>query len=565
MRRLALLAMPLLVLGLAPLSADPAAHPEGHNLTIPTITTVESSDDMMMSKDMMMEVDHTHVMGVADEARDEDAEDEDDVVHSHSMSHTHDMENEDPADDVTHYHGEYDHSHDDEGMVNAPDHTHEFHSHDDSMHYHLGGSFGEHEHEMVHAGPAVTLEGSSTLTFGIDLDTNATGFKSENKVDLKVVVVPKATKSHSGETGTDDLYATVELKDFQWEITSADGQGKTTAPSITTSLFMGPFSLKTYALPDLAIDYVDPTDGDDDNGDDKEDEFPGADFDDVESNYEGAGLEVSYKIDPIMLSLGVVSEDDWIQDGPADKDKLDCHTHDPATGEVTACKEDAKDNQNDENAYAFIGTVNLDIGDDAKLEAKVSYAHEYSSGGIVTPASTNFDEIGIGAKADFDLGDITTYVAFDTAVPSDGATIPWDVGGGVKWNLSEDEKAHVKADMMMYSPAGDESKLYVALTLAEADGDEGALEALGANLSVGLDDAAGDSNWNAKIGASYKVNDIKPYFDVSFGSADDATTGFKAGLELTMIEHLTTTIEYESEAIGGADPGQVTTALKIEY
>ena len=423
--------------------------------------------------------------------------------------------------------------------------------------------------EMMIDPTSVTWEvsGEATLTWGIDLDTNATGFKSTNKSDLKVTIIPKQSTDTGMMMDSDDLYAYIELKDFKWEVTSADGSGKTTAPGVTAKLIMGAFSIKTFSSPDLAIDYVDPTDGGDDNGDDKEDEFPGPDFDDVESDYPGLGLEVSYDLDPVMLSLGVVSENDWTQDGPADKDKLDCHMHDPVTGAVTACKEDMTDNQNDENAYAFIGTVNLDIGEDADLTAKVSYAHEYGSGGIATPASTLNDEIGIGAIANFNLGDIKTHVAFDTAVPSDGTTIPWDVGGGVKWNLSEDEKSHVKTDLMMYSPAGDDSKLYVALSLVEGEGDEGALEGMGANLSVGLDDAAGDSNWNAKIGASYKVNDIKPYFNVSFGSADDATTKFKAGLALTMIKHLTTTIEYKSDGIGGSDPdpGQVTTALTIKY
>ena len=424
--------------------------------------------------------------------------------------------------------------------------------------------------EMMVDPTGVTWEvsGEATLTWGIDLDTNATGFKSTNKSDLKVTIIPKQSTDTGMMMDSDDLYAYIELKDFKWEVTSADGQGKTTAPGVTAKLIMGAFSIKTFSSPDLAIDYVDPTDGGDDNGDDKEDEFPGPDFDDVESDYDGLGLEVSYDLNPVKLSLGVISENDWSESkpDPATKDVAECHTHGD-DGAIVKCDVEDEDDQNDENAYAFIGTVNLDIGEDADLEAKVSYAHEYGSGGIATPKSTLNDEIGIGAKANFNLGDITTHVAFDTAVPSDGATIPWDVGGGVKWNLSEDEKSHVSTDMMMYSPAGADSKLYVALSLVEGEGDDGALEGMGANLTVGLDDAAGDSNWNAKIGASYKVNDIKPYFDVSFGSADDATTKFKAGLALTMIKHLTTTIEYKSDGIGGTDPdpGQVTTALTIKY
>ena len=424
-------------------------------------------------------------------------------------------------------------------------------------------------------GVTVEVSGEATLTWGIDLETNATGFTSTSKSDLKVTIVPKQS-TDTGMMDSDDLYAYIELKDFKWEVTSADGQGKTTAPGVTAKLIMGAFSIKTFSSPDLAIDYVDSQDKDKADGTD-EDEFPGVDFADVETDYPGYGLEVSYDVDPVVLSLGVVSEHDWTDDPAKSKEKVDCHMHgnDPATTKVVeddthtyipkgACKEAETDDINDENAYAFIGTVNLDIGDNADLVAKVSYAHEYQhDGGIVTPKSTTHDEIGIGAKANFNLGDITTHVAFDTAVPAGGKTIPWDVGGGVKWNLSEDETSYVSTDMMMYSPGGGE-KLYLALSLVEGEGDEGALEGMGAKLSVGLDDAAGAGNWNAKIGASYKVNDIKPYFDVGFGTGA-AKTPFKAGLELTMIEHLTAKVEYSSKDVGGTDKGDVTTSLKISY
>jgi hypothetical protein len=421
---------------------------------------------------------------------------------------------------------------------------------------------------MAEGGPTAKVSGDATLTWGIDLETNATGFKNEMTSNFEVTIYPKQS-ADTGMMDTDDLYAYIKLSDFKW-VADKDAS-LTTPPGIEAKLIMGAFSITTFSSPTVKVDYVDSQDGDKADGTD-EDEFPGADFDDVGTLYDGLGLTVAYDINPVVLSLGVISENDWTdsEPDPENKDVVDCHTHDANDdGDVVLmkCPVEDKDDQNDENAYAFIGTINLDIGADAKLEAKVSYAHEYTSGGIVKPASTNHDEIGIGAKANFNLGDITTHVAFDTAVPSDGETIPWDVGGGVKWNLSADEESHVSTNLMMYSPAGDDSKLYVAFSFVEGEGDEGALAAMGANLTVGLDDAAGDSNWNAKVGASYKVNDIKPYFDVSFGSADDAATAFKAGLELTMIKHLTTTIQYKSTGIGGADPdpGEVTTAVKIKY
>ena len=135
----------------------------------------------------------------------------------------------------------------------------------------------------------------------------------------------------------------------------------------------------------------------------------------------------------------------------------------------------------------------------------------------------------------------------------------------MKWNLSADEESHVSTHLMMHSPIDGESKLYLAMSSQGGrTGDTGALEGMGAELTVGLDDAAGDSDWNASVKASYKVNDIKPYFNVAFGSADDAKTSFSAGLELTMVKHLTTTLEYASKDIE-TDKGAVTTALTIKY
>ena len=438
------------------------------------------------------------------------------------------------------------------------------------------GLFSLSADEMEMMGPEVNspvkveVSGEATLTWGIDLETNATGFTNTHKADLKVTIVPKqtATRPDGGMMDTDDLYAYIELKDFQWEVTSADGQGKTSAPGVTAKLIMGAFSIQTFSKPSVKVDYVDPTDKDKDDGKGgikDEDEFPGPDFADVGTEYGGQGLTVAYKLDPVKLSLGVVSENDWTESKEADKDKAACHRH-KDDGSTVACPGDQKDDQNDENAYAFIGTINLDIGADAELEAKVAYAHEYSSGGIVTPKSTNNDEIGVGAKATFSLGDITPHVAFDTSVGSQGTNLPFDVGGGLKWNISADEKSYFKTDLMMYSPADGDSKMYVAASLVEGDGDEGALEGMGATLTIGLDDAAGDSAWNARVKASYLVNDIMPYFDVSFGSAEGAKTGFKAGLDLTMVEHLTAKVEYASKDVGGDEgKGEVTTALTIKY
>ena len=410
---------------------------------------------------------------------------------------------------------------------------------------------------MAEGGPTATVTGNATLTWGIDLETNATGFTSAMENNFEVTIYPEQS-ADTGMMDTGDLYAYIKLSDFKW-VADKDAS-LTTPPGIEAKLIMGAFSIKTFSSPAVKVDYVDSEDADLADGTD-EDEFPGADFDDVQTEYKGLGLTVAYDIDPVVLSLGVVSENDWTDADEGDHDfSGENHAHDPDSGKAIKVAKDTEDDINDENAYAFIGTINLAIGENADLEAKVAYAHEYTAGGY-----ENNDDIGVGAKATFNLGDITPHIAFDTSIPSGGATIPWDVGGGVKWNLSADEASSFSTNLMMFSPSVGDSKLYVSASLVEGEGDEGALEGMGATLTVGLDDAAGDSNWNARVTASYKVEGIKPYFDVAFGSADDAKTSFKAGLELTMISHLTTTLQYATEDIGGTDKGEVTTALKISY
>ena len=151
-------------------------------------------------------------------------------------------------------------------------------------------------------------------------------------------------------------------------------------------------------------------------------------------------------------------------------------------------------------------------------------------------------------------------------IPEDGSGIPWDVGGGVKWNLSADEKSSFSTELMMHAPAVGDSSVGMSATLTEGDADDGALEGLGASLTVKLNDLTGDSGtWSTTLDAHYKVEGIKPFFMVQFSNDETAKTAFKAGLELSMISHLVTTLQYETTDITGTDRGDVTAAIKISY
>ena len=392
-------------------------------------------------------------------------------------------------------------------------------------------------------GVSAEVSGSATLTWGIDLDTNATGFTNAMDANLVVTIIPEAS-TDTGMMDTDDLYAYIKLSDFKW-VADKDG-GATTAPGVEAKLIMGAFSITTYSAPTVEVDYVD------------SDDAEAGDAADTETAYAGSGgLTLGYDLDPVTLSLGVLSENDWTDDAaPAAAEG--CHSHNLTDGSVIPCPAGADaDDINDENAYAFLGTIGLAIGDNANLEAKVAYGHEYDS-----------RPIGLGAKATFDLGDIDPHIAFDGEIPEDQDDgIEWDVGGGIDWNLSADEESSFSTELTMYAPAVGDSKLGVSATLTEGDDDKGALEGLGAKLMLALNDLTGDSSvWSTEIAAHYKVEGIKPYFMVKFSNADEATTAFTAGLELSMVEHLTTTLQYASTDItGGGDRGDVTAAVTISY
>jgi hypothetical protein len=403
------------------------------------------------------------------------------------------------------------------------------------------------------AGVSAKVSGDATLTWGIDLDSNATGFTNEMTSNLEVTVIAKQSTDSGMMDDSDDLYAFIKLKDFSW-VADKDG-GATTAPGVEAKLIMGAFSITTYSQPTVEVDFVDPTDDDDNDAADTETDYAGS-----------GGLTLGYKLDPVTLSLGVISENDWKDDDPdpADKDVAECHIHgdDPETDDVEdashvrACANANDLDRNDANAYAFLGTIGLAIGDNANLDAAIAYGHEYDS-----------KPIGIGAKATFDLGDIDPHIAFDGKIPEDDSGIPWDVGAGIKWNLSDDEKSSFATELTMYAPADGESELGVSATLTEGDADDGALEGLGAKLMVALNDLTSDSStWSTEVSAHYKVEGIKPYFTVKFSNVEDAKTAFTAGLELSMISNLTTTLQYASEDItGGSDRGDVTAAVKIHY
>jgi hypothetical protein len=157
-------------------------------------------------------------------------------------------------------------------------------------------------------GVSAKVSGDATLTWGIDLESNATGFTNGMTHNLEVTIIPKSS-TDTGMMDTDDLYAYIKLSDFKW-VADKDS-GATTAPGVEAKLIMGAFSITTYSAPTVKVDYVDSDDDEDGDAPDTMTEYKGT-----------GGLTLGYKIDPVTLSLGVISANDWTDD-PAEAPETD--------------------------------------------------------------------------------------------------------------------------------------------------------------------------------------------------------------------------------------------------
>ena len=109
---------------------------------------------------------------------------------------------------------------------------------------------------MAEGGPTARSVVNATLTWGIDLETNATGFTNESMdVQLRGHHLSEQSAVDTGMMDTGDLYAYIKLKDFKW-VADKDAS-LTTAPGIEAKLIMGAFSITTFSAPTVKVDYVD--------------------------------------------------------------------------------------------------------------------------------------------------------------------------------------------------------------------------------------------------------------------------------------------------------------------
>lgn len=143
-----------------------------------------------------------------------------------------------------------------------------------------------------------TVSADATLSWGFDLDTQATGFANDANVDMTFPLFPKATPSVGGDG---DVYGYLQVKNLKWVLTESGAGGNTAAftstlsGAITAKLVFKPFELTVFGAPDLGINYA------------AELATGELEFADLGWN----GTMISYVTDPLTAGVKIVSNGDW--------------------------------------------------------------------------------------------------------------------------------------------------------------------------------------------------------------------------------------------------------------
>jgi hypothetical protein len=364
--------------------------------------------------------------------------------------------------------------------------------------------------------PAVALTGSATVTWGLDLNTNATGFMNTATGDLVITFVAEATDEHSG--GMDDLYGKIIITDYELTLSPAGAGGST--GTITAAIVMAPATIWIYAAPTMSWGNVASKDA------------TAANIAPALTSGIGAvigGITLELDLDPATVKIYVVSDGDWVT---------------------------APVNTNNDYGTGADVTVVVDIVT-IKLGGYYGWFNAAATAGATAQAKLALDDVlnGVTVTLGADLGDLT-------------GTLVWEIGLGTVLNLTEanadDDKGNVAVDLFI----DNNNDLDIQLSVTEPTAG-GFVDMVGATVTAQIFDVLATLVWNIDVTGEYSSGGLRPYFGFGYGSDTvfNLNLGVALGADFTGIDLTTITIDYISTQLSPApaDNGILTVAAKIAY
>ena len=402
-------------------------------------------------------------------------------------------------------------------------------------------------------GASVSISGDATTTFGIDLDTSATGFTNTLNAKLRLDFGLEAASIGSGmEDG--GIYGEVSIDEIN--IRTIENNNADIADGLLEmdidleyAKIMGPTWWVSVKGADAGIDYENATE----NG---TFENAAATWDNVSNTIASSGgFEAGLDLGVASIELSVFSMTDWT------------------------------DTTDDDNAYGVKAEVILSAVEDLTVKAAVN------TGFGADAATTLNDDLGIGALLSYAIGvnddvTITPEVGLDIQMLDDD-TMDMAIGNGLKVSLAGDEITAAEDSVVDSAGTnfawddGVNSGLTVGWTyFMPGDTTVDASLALAAHvglsmienlqLAVGFEasDLMDSTNGNMSLAlyADYDAGIVKPYAGMYM--LVDGEMILDAGLELNdILPHVNVAVRYNSGDLAATTPvkGIAKIECKVKY
>jgi hypothetical protein len=389
----------------------------------------------------------------------------------------------------------------------------------------------------------VTVEGSSELTLGINLDDQfaegdadavATGFTNSNSSKISF-----SLNSGDSEKGAEeDVYGYIKIGGWKADYNSDDGwdlaAGDVEAKIITPSLWV------KISGTNAGVGNVTIVEGMDD--DDTKNEGIGT------SLTNSGGLVIGVAAGPANLELGIFSENDWTNDDNSVAAVAGSWAHNAQ--EIVADWDDFHvwtdgddavadtDDSNATNAYGVCLTASVAAGP-ITINAGAVMGLTYPEG---TP-------IGFTVKASGAVSIVSFYAAMDGEYTD---ALVWEVAAGL--SAAPMDGVSVSADVS-YSEAEDlDAK--VALSV------NGVVPSLNLGVTAWILNVQNALGWTVDLEADYSLETAKIY--AKFGTGNDEVNNLNLGVELYVITNVTFVLDYASDDLANSN-GVIKLITKIAY
>ncbi len=395
---------------------------------------------------------------------------------------------------------------------------------------------------------AATLTGSASVTWGIDLENQATGFQNSASATVTVPLVTGATMSNKGNVP----YGSISLGLSDIKITE-DGVS-VSAPSVTAKLILtDALDLTIYGVPSYAIGQASPfmSISDVANGESSPTLADAVDPD--LSGYTG-GVTLTYSMDMASLALILTSNNDW-----------DSSSTDAVYGWANTDNGDGTWSMDDSSGVVPSWHIVT-----AASTTPANTSNDYSAGAILTLTpvdmlSVNFKAAyGVFSAADFILSSkltvaptdmLSVWAALDGSLPN-GGTFAYDASFGI--GVTTDP-----ADLSVTGYYGaDDLEVQTVLSVK-------AVENLSLSETFELYSVLTALDFASKTALSYSLDSgFKPYANVTYYNNGTAagTLQLQLGVEASkLVENTVFKVDWTSGSDITTDKGDVEVSATISY